>query len=71
MHGPEFQLSESGATELYSEQSVTVPAPLNVKCLGRASSSLQVGVDRCLLGEPFLLHHSQGEDSPCFSSSMR
>ena len=29
MSGPEFQLSESLSTELYSEQSVSVPAPLN------------------------------------------
>ena len=29
MHGPEFQLSKSRSTELYSEQSVSVPAPLN------------------------------------------
>ena len=27
--GPEFQLSKSRSTELYSEQSVSVPAPLN------------------------------------------
>ena len=29
IHGPEFQLSKSCSTELYSEQSVSVPAPLN------------------------------------------
>ena len=29
MHGPESQLSKSRSTELYSEQSVSVPAPLN------------------------------------------
>ena len=27
--GPEFQLSKNRSTELYSEQSVSVPAPLN------------------------------------------
>ena len=33
--GPEFQLSKSRSTELYSEQSVSVPAPLNAneQCL--------------------------------------
>ena len=29
IHGPESQLSKSRSTELYSEQSVSVPAPLN------------------------------------------
>ena len=29
IRGPEFQLSKSRSTELYSEQSVSVPAPLN------------------------------------------
>ena len=31
--GPEFQLSKSRSTELYSEQSVSVPAPLNANKL--------------------------------------
>ena len=29
MRGPEFQMSRSRSTELYSEQSVSVPAALN------------------------------------------
>ena len=29
MRGPEFQLSRSGSADLHSEQSVSVPAPLN------------------------------------------
>ena len=31
--GPEFQLSKSRSTELYSKQSVSVPAPLNANKL--------------------------------------
>ena len=29
IHGPEFQLSKSRSTELYWQQAVSVPAPLN------------------------------------------
>ena len=29
IHGPEFQLSKSRSSELYWEQTVSVPAPLN------------------------------------------
>ena len=59
MHGPEFQLSKSHSTDLYSEQFVSVPAPLNANELCLST----------LLGEP--ASHSQGEDSPCVSSSIR
>ena len=61
IRGPEFQLSKSRSTELYSEQSVSVPAPLNANEL-----RLLTPTWRALPAS-----HSQGEDAPCVSSSMR
>ena len=45
IRGPEFQLSKSRSTELYSEQSVSVPAPLN-------ANELRLSMPTCLLHAP-------------------
>ena len=61
MRGPEFQLSKSRSTELYSEQSVSVPAPLNANEL-----RLSTPTWRALPAS-----HCQGGEAPFVSSSMR
>ena len=60
IHGPAFQLSKSPSAELYSEHSVSVPAPLKANELHQR-----------LFGEPCLLHYSQGEEAPYANGSMR
>ena len=60
MRGPDFQLSKSRSTEFYSDQSVSVPAPLNANEL-----RLSTPTWRALPASHFL-----GEYSPCVSGSM-
>ena len=55
---PEFQLSKSPSSELYWEQAVSVPAPLNANELHLSTPALPA------------THPSQGEDATYASSSM-
>ena len=57
--GPEFQLSKSHSSELYWEQAVSVPAPLNANERRLSMPALPA------------THPSQEEDATYASSSMR
>ena len=57
--GPEFQLSKSRSTEIYWEQAVPVPAPLNANELCLSTPALPA------------TRPSQGDDAAYASSSMR
>ena len=57
--GPEFQLSKSRSSELYWEQAVSVPAPLNANELHLPMPALPA------------TRPSQEEDAACASGSMR
>ena len=61
IRGPEFQLSKSRSTELYSEQSVSVPAPLNANELHLSTPTWRALPATC----PF-----QGKDAACASGSI-
>ena len=54
IRGPELQLSKSCSTELYSEQSVSVPAPLN-------ANELHLSMPTCLLHAPLRRKEEEGE----------
>ena len=56
---PEFQLSKNRSSELYWEQAVSVPAPLNANELRLSTAALPAK------------RPSQGEDATYASSSMR
>ena len=56
--GPEFQQSKSRSTELYSEQAVSVPAPLNANELRLSTPALPA------------TRPSQGDDATCASGRM-
>ena len=57
-HGPEFQLSISRSSELYWEQAVSVPAPLNANELHLPTPALPA------------TRPSQGEDAAYASGSI-
>ena len=57
--GPKFQLSESCSIELYWEQAVSVPAPLNTNDLRLSTPALPT------------TRPPPGEDAPYASGSMR
>ena len=61
IRGPEFQLSKSNSRELYWEQAVSVPAPLNANEL-----HLSTPTWRALPA----MHHSQEDDATYASGSM-
>ena len=58
IRGPEFQLSKIHSSELYWEQAVSVPAPLNAYELHLSTPALPA------------THPSQGDDAAYASSSM-
>ena len=58
IRGPEFQRSKSSSTELYWEQAVPVPAPLNANELRLSTPALPATCP------------SQGEDAAYASGSM-
>ena len=61
IHGPELQLCKSRSTELYSEHSVSVPAPLNANELRLSTPTWGT----------LPATDSQGEEAPYANGSMR